>query len=220
MEKIRAFLRAELHSGFRFFPPGNKIFRALQLVDYDDVKVVIIGQDPYHGYGQANGLAFAVESDIPMPPSLQNIVNEVNATFSQNAERQPNPTNFDRTLKHWAKQGVLLLNTVLTVRENAAFSHRNQGWEIFTDKVIENLLEKKSPLVFLCWGAAATKKVHCIYTDFVKLHTKNNKKNNILILRAPHPSPLSAHRGFFGCQHFKKANEFFKTHNISPIIWI
>ncbi len=199
-EDIRAFLKKELKQGHTFFPAKEKVFRALKLVDFADVRVVIIGQDPYHGIGQANGLAFAVEQGIPAPPSLQNIFKEIEKDIGKGR-----PTN--TTLENWAKQGVLLLNTVLTVRAHTAFSHREKGWEKFTDSVIEKLNHKTTPIIFMLWGAAAQSKANMI----------TNPIHNIL--KAPHPSPLSAHRGFLGCKHFSKANEILRNHNISEIDW-
>ncbi|MES2614415.1 MAG: uracil-DNA glycosylase [Bdellovibrionota bacterium] len=200
MENIRELLRSELKNRYQVFPPKDKIFRALKLVDFYDVKVVILGQDPYHGAHQANGLAFAVENGVPNPPSLMNIFKEI----KNDIQCQANPNS---NLEHWAKQGVLLLNTVLTVKENTAFSHRGKGWETFTDKVISSLNEKKSPAVFLLWGSAAQAKSSLITNSIHK------------ILNAPHPSPLSAHRGFLGCKHFSKTNDFLKQNNLTPINW-
>lgn len=199
-ENIRQFLRAELQQGHCFFPPKDKVFRAFKLVDYPEVRVVILGQDPYHGQGQANGLSFAVQQGLQAPPSLQNIFKEIESDIGKG---RPQRTD----LEHWAKQGVLLLNTVLTVRENTAFSHRNKGWEQFTDRVIQILNESKHPIIFLLWGAAA--------------HTKSSMITNHIhkILKAPHPSPLSAHRGFFGCKHFSKVNEILKSMNEKEIQW-
>jgi uracil-DNA glycosylase len=199
IEKIRQHLKNEMQNGFQFFPPKDKIFRALKLVDYQEVRVVIIGQDPYHGKGQANGLSFAVENGVSIPPSLNNIFKEIEADIG----KRPHKT----CLESWAKQGVLLLNTVLTVRENSAFSHREKGWEIFTDKIIFLLNQKDTPVIFLLWGAAAQSKA--------KMITNPNHK----ILRSVHPSPLSAHRGFFGCKHFSTVNEILKSLRQSEIDW-
>ncbi len=200
MEHLRQLLRQEQRERCQVFPPREKIFRALKLVDFDNTKVVILGQDPYHGVKQANGLAFAVEKGIPLPPSLQNIFKEIKNSIPQVKSIEP-------TLEGWAQQGVLLLNTVLTVRENQAFSHRGKGWETFTDKVISCLNEKTTPVVFLLWGSAAQSKSILIHNP---LH---------FILKAPHPSPLSAHRGFLGCGHFLMANKFLQEHNLDPICW-
>lgn len=201
MEDLRNLLRSEAQRGFHSFPPKEHIFRALKLVDYNDVKVVILGQDPYHGAGQANGLAFAVSQGVRPPPSLVNIFKEVASNFQS-------PLPRDTRLEHWARQGVLLLNTVLTVRENTAFSHREKGWEKFTDQVIRALNQKSTPVVFLLWGSAAQNKAQMITNPIHK------------ILKAPHPSPLSAHRGFLGCRHFALANQFLKEQGMGEINWI
>lgn len=200
MEALRAFLRSEYTAGRTVYPAKDRLFRALKLVDYDDVKVVILGQDPYHGYNQANGLAFAVSEGVQAPPSLQNIFKEIAKEMGTSRLRK------DTTLEDWAKQGVLLLNTVLTVRAGEAFSHRNKGWENFTDKVIKELNDHSRPLVFFLWGAAAQAKEKML----------TNSRH--LVLKSAHPSPLSVHRGFFGCGHFAKANEFLKQFT-SPIDW-
>ncbi len=200
MDNIRELLRSESKNNNHVFPPKDKIFRALKLVDFDDVKVVILGQDPYHGPHQANGLAFAVENGVRLPPSLLNIFKEIKSDI------QPAHA-LKSDLENWASQGVLLLNAVLTVRENTAFSHRGKGWEQFTDKVILSLNEKKTPVVFLLWGSAAQSKSALITNPIHK------------IFEAPHPSPLSAHRGFLGCKHFSKTNEFLQQNNLTPIQW-
>lgn len=200
MNNLRSFLVSEKENGQVFFPPSNNILRSLNLVDYEQVKVVILGQDPYHGKNQANGLAFAVENNVPMPPSLMNICKEIKNNY-------PQIQNVQRNLENWAKQGVLLLNAVLTVRENQAFSHSGKGWEQFTDEVIQSLNHKKTPVVFLLWGKWAQSKSKFINSSLHK------------ILTAPHPSPLSAHRGFLGCGHFTKANDFLQSHNLTPIDW-
>lgn len=200
MNSIREFLRKEYRTGQKVFPPKDKIFRALKSVDYNDVRVVILGQDPYHGENQANGFAFAVRRGIPAPPSLQNIFKEIGKEFHSEPPQ-------DTELEGWAEQGVLLLNTVLTVRAGQAFSHHGHGWEVFTDSVISELNRRAKPLVFILWGAAAQKKAILIDAP------------QHLILKGPHPSPLSAHRGFFGCDHFKKANEFLKRHG-DEINWL
>ncbi len=200
MEGLRQLLRSEYQHNYNVFPPKEKIFRALKLVDFENVKVVILGQDPYHGAHQANGLAFAVEEGVRTPPSLMNIFKEIRSDI-------PHPKNLNSTLESWAKQGVLLLNTVLTVRESLAFSHRDKGWEQFTDKVIMSLNEKKEPVVFLLWGSAAHSKAALIKNPMHK------------IFKSVHPSPLSAHRGFFGCKHFSQANVFLAENNLKPIEW-
>ena len=184
----------------RIFPPGGKIFAAFDACPYDNVKVVIIGQDPYHGYGQANGLCFSVNPGIGMPPSLINIFKEVNADTGA-----PFPENGDLT--RWAKQGVLLLNSSLTVQEASPGSHSGIGWEEFTDGVVDKLNKEKENLVFILWGAHAIRKGAKI------------DRNRHLVLTSPHPSPLSAHRGFFGNHHFTKTNEYLKSHGKSEIIF-
>lgn len=200
MEGTREFLRREYRSGATVYPPKDKIFRALKLVDYDDVRVVILGQDPYHGPDQANGLAFAVNQGIRTPPSLLNIFKEIENEFQLG---RPTVT----TLEGWAKQGVLMLNTVLTVRASEAFSHHGHGWEVFTDTIIEKLNEREEPIVFLLWGSPAQKKMPLL----------NNSHH--VILKSPHPSPLSAHRGFFGNQHFRKTNQFLTERGQVAIDW-
>ena len=190
MDRIRDFLRTEYRSGYTVYPPKDSIFAALKTVDPVDVRVVILGQDPYHGPGQANGLAFAVGAQVGVPPSLRNIFLEVGK----------NPLQADRTLHSWASQGVLLLNTVLTVRAGEPASHKGQGWEEFTDTVIQELNKLKHPIAFLLWGSQAAAKQPMVTSS------------HHLVLKAPHPSPLSAHRGFLGCGHFLKTNEFLKKH--------
>lgn len=197
--KLRQFLISEYNSR-TIYPPMNDIFNALKATSYSDVKAVILGQDPYHGAGQAHGMCFSVKKGTPPPPSLQNIFKEINAELGL-----PIPPHGELTA--WAKSGVLLLNTALTVREGNANSHRGQGWEIFTDRVIELLNARETPIVFLLWGGNARAKKSII----------TNPKH--LILECAHPSPLSAHSGFFGCGHFVKANEFLKNNGIEPIDW-
>ena len=184
----------------RVFPPKDQVFSAFAYTSYADVKVVIIGQDPYHNVGQAHGLCFSVQKDIDIPPSLQNIYQELHDDMGCYI-----PNN--GYLVKWAKQGVLLLNTVLTVRAHEANSHRGIGWETFTDRVIELVDAKEGPVVFLLWGSPAQKKE-------ALLHNPDH-----LILKAPHPSPLSAYRGFFGCRHFSKTNEYLVSHGLTPIDW-
>lgn len=186
--------------GFRVFPPGNKIFAAFDSSSFDKTKVVIIGQDPYHGIGQANGLCFSVNPGVRMPPSLINIFKEI-----QNDLGTPFPENGDLT--RWADQGVLLLNSSLTVRENSPASHSGIGWEEFTDAVVDKLNREKEHLVFILWGSHAIKKGAKI------------DRNKHLVLESPHPSPLSASRGFFGNHHFSKANEYLVRNGESPIKW-
>ncbi|HOJ25168.1 MAG TPA: uracil-DNA glycosylase [Bacteroidales bacterium] len=197
--EIKKFL-LEDKKKYRVFPPGQLIFNAFNLTPFDKVKIVIIGQDPYHGYGQAHGLCFSVPKGVVKPPSLQNIFKELKEDLNINP-----PEHGDLT--GWAKQGVFLLNAILTVRENTPESHRNIGWEKFTNAAIENLSNKKEHLVFMLWGAYAQEKEKLI----------DNTKH--LILKAAHPSPLSANRGFFGCHHFSKANQYLIANNIDPIKW-
>ena len=182
------------------YPPAEYICWALGLTPFENVKCVIIGQDPYHEPGQAMGLCFSVPDGIPLPPSLQNICTELHNEFGYDM-----PQNGDLT--HWANQGVLLLNAVLTVRAHQAASHRGKGWETYTDAIIQSLNAKTTPVVFLLWGSYARNKKTLITNP------------SHLILEAPHPSPLSAYRGFFGCGHFKKCNDYLVKHGIEPIDW-
>ena len=198
--KLRQFLIQEYNTR-RIFPGMYDIFNALKYTSYSDVKAVIIGQDPYHGLGQAHGLCFSVKKGVTPPPSLVNIFKEIKRD-----------TGIDNTGKHeeltnWAKSGVLLLNNVLTVREGAANSHKGAGWEEFTDNIIKLLNEREKPMVFLLWGANARTK------------TKLIDNPNHLILTCAHPSPLSAYNGFFGCRHFSKTNDFLRQNGISEINW-
>lgn len=197
--QLRQFLISEYNSR-TIYPPMNDIFNALKATSYSDVKAVILGQDPYHGAGQAHGMCFSVKKGTPPPPSLQNIFKEIQSELGF-----PIPAHGELTA--WAKSGVLLLNTVLTVREGQANSHRGHGWEILTDRVIELLNERETPIVFLLWGGNARAKAKLI----------TNPKH--LVLQCAHPSPLSAYNGFFGCGHFIKANEFLQSNGISPINW-
>lgn len=182
------------------YPPGKEIFRAFDWCDFSDVKVVIIGQDPYHGPGQANGLCFSVRDGIRMPPSLVNIFKEIQADL-----KKPIPASGN--LERWARQGVLLLNATLTVRAGTPGSHQNKGWEIFTDAVIKKVSDEKEHVVFLLWGAYAQKKGEII------------DRNKHLVLMSAHPSPFSADRGFFGCKHFSKANEYLKSKGMGEVEW-
>ena len=182
------------------YPPPKQVFAALDLCPLPQTKVVILGQDPYHGPGQAHGLAFSVQSGTPLPPSLRNIYQEL-------ADDVGCEVPADGDLTHWAKQGVLLLNTTLTVEAGAPLSHQGLGWETFTDAIIATLGAEQRPIVFLLWGKHAQSKQAHLDTD------------RHLILTAPHPSPLSAHRGFFGCRHFSKTNAFLKKTNQTPIDW-
>lgn len=190
----------EEYSTRQIFPPSDEIFTAFELTPLSDVKVVILGQDPYHGDGQAHGLCFSVKPDVETPPSLVNIYKELNSDLGCYI-----PNN--GYLTKWAKQGILMLNTVLTVRAHQANSHRGIGWEEFTDAAIRILNEQDRPIVYLLWGKPAQMKKSML----------NNPKH--LILEAPHPSPLSAYRGFFGCQHFSKTNEFLQENGLEPIDW-
>ena len=190
----------EEYASTQIFPPSDEIFTAFELTPLAEVKVVIIGQDPYHGDGQAHGLCFSVKPDIETPPSLVNIYKELNSDLGCYI-----PNN--GYLTKWAKQGVLMLNTVLTVRAHQANSHRGIGWEEFTDAAIRILNEQDRPIVYLLCGKPAQMKKSML----------NNPKH--LILEAPHPSPLSAYRGFFGCQHFSKTNAFLKENGLTPIDW-
>ena len=182
------------------FPEEKNVFRALELTPFESVKVVILGQDPYHGFGQAHGLSFSVQKGIPLPPSLRNIYKELQEDLGGEL-----PTEGD--LSHWAKQGVLLLNTVLTVEEGNANSHKGMGWERLTNRLIESLNELKHPVIFILWGKPAQ--------DKEKLITNPNH----IILKAPHPSPLSAYRGFFGSKPFSRVNDILIQQGQSPIRW-
>lgn len=199
--QLREFLKQEYFSGRRIFPPMDDIFNALRYTSFENTKVVILGQDPYHEIGQAHGLCFSVKEGTMPPPSLKNIYKEIKADVGVD-----NPMNYGE-LTNWAKQGVLLLNTVLTVREGQANSHKDKGWEIFTDRVVSELNKKETPVVFLLWGANARKKASVIDNP---IHIK---------LSCAHPSPLSAYNGFFGCRHFSKTNEILVKNGMTPINW-
>lgn len=196
---LREFLKQEYRS-HRIFPPMKDIFNALKYTSYSDVKIVILGQDPYHGEGQAHGMCFSVRPGVPQPPSLQNIFKELHDDIGI----FPPQSGY---LVPWAREGVLLMNTVLTVREGQPNSHKGKGWEILTDRIISLLNEREQPMVFLLWGANARQK-HQLVTQ-----------PQHLILECAHPSPLSAHRGFFGCAHFSQANQFLYDHGITPVDW-
>ena len=198
-QDLRYFLRVE-YANRRIYPPMNDIFNALRYTSFGDTKVVIIGQDPYHGAGQAHGLCFSVRPGVTPPPSLKNMFKELHSDLGL-----PEPPTGELT--RWARQGVLLLNTVLTVREGQPTSHQGKGWEQFTDRVIAELNKKETPVVFLLWGAHAQRKGQLITNP---LHYK---------LATVHPSPLSASRGFFGCRHFSKANALLEQHGLTPIQW-
>lgn len=197
--KLRDFLKEE-YSTQTVYPDMYDIFNALKITDYNEVKAVIIGQDPYHGEGQAHGLCFSVKEGTPLPPSLKNIYKEIYDDLGIVPSEKGDLTS-------WAKQGVLLLNTVLTVRGGLANSHKGKGWEIFTDRIIELLNEREKPMVFLLWGANARAKKELITNP------------SHLVLECAHPSPLSAFNGFFGCRHFSRTNDFLKRVGIEPINW-
>jgi len=197
--RLKKFLKSEKATQI-IYPAGNKIFSAFNLCPFDRVKIVIIGQDPYHGPKQANGLCFSVSDGIKPPPSLQNIFKELKDDLDLEIPLSGN-------LEHWAEQGVLMLNATLTVRAKQAGSHQKKGWEEFTDNVIHTLSEEKENLIFLLWGRFAQNKAQII----------DNEKH--YILTAAHPSPFSAHSGFFGCKHFSKTNEILKKLNQKPIKW-
>ena len=197
--KLREFLKIE-YANYRIFPSMYDIFNALKYTDYKDVKVVILGQDPYHEIGQAHGLCFSVLDHVPLPASLKNIFKELTTDLNIPYPKTGNLTK-------WAKQGVLLLNTVLTVREHYANSHKNKGWEIFTNQVIELLNQRDESIIFVLWGNDAKQKKSLI----------TNPKH--FILTASHPSPLSAFNGFFGCKHFSKINEILQENHQLPIDW-
>lgn len=200
MQKLRAFLKQESDCGKVLYPPSKQIFYALNSTPLDAVKVVVIGQDPYHGPGQAHGLSFSVPPGVRPPPSLKNIFKEIHTDLGLAI---PNHGCLDS----WAQQGVLLLNAVLTVEHKQAGSHAGKGWELFTDRVIQVLNEQREHLVFLLWGAYAQKKGALI------------DEHRHCVLKAVHPSPLSAHRGFLGCKHFSLANRFLQDHDKTPIDW-
>lgn len=200
MQELKAFLQSEKQAGKVIYPAGSNWFSAFNTTPFDQVKVVILGQDPYHGPGQAHGLCFSVQPGVRVPPSLQNIYKEIATDLSIN----PPPHG---CLTHWAEQGVLLLNATLTVEQGMAGAHQGKGWEQFTDRAIAALNERREGIVFLLWGSYAQRKGALI--DGTK-HC---------VLKAPHPSPLSAHRGFFGCQHFSKTNDYLQQAGQSPIDW-
>lgn len=198
-QNLRQILKRE-YATQRVYPPMHDIFNALKYTSFADTKVVIIGQDPYHGAGQAHGLCFSVKAGVTPPPSLRNMFKELQTDVGK-------PTPPTGELTDWARQGVLLLNTVLTVREGQPTSHKDIGWEQFTDRVIAQLDRKQTPVVFLLWGAHAQRKAQIIQNP---IHYK---------LATVHPSPLSASRGFFGCHHFSKANAILEQNGLSPINW-
>ncbi|MFD7521641.1 uracil-DNA glycosylase [Paenibacillus chitinolyticus] len=197
--KLREFLKQE-YAERTIYPEMHDIFNALHYTAFKDVKAVILGQDPYHGPGQAHGLSFSVKPGVPAPPSLKNMFKEMKDDIGC-------PLPGTGYLKHWADQGVLLLNTVLTVRAGEANSHKGKGWELFTDKVIETLNRKETPILFILWGSHAQSK-----TQLIDLNRHG-------VIKAPHPSPLSAHRGFFGSKPYSKANAWLGEQGIEPIDW-
>ncbi|AKK20617.1 uracil-DNA glycosylase [Candidatus Liberibacter africanus] len=200
MHNLKKFLISEKRKGKKIFPRGSHYFRAFDITPFNKVKVVIIGQDPYHGYGQAHGLCFSVPVGTRIPPSLVNVYKEL----KEDINFIPPAHGF---LEHWGYEGVLLLNAVLTVEEGHAASHRGKGWEKFTDSVIDLINNKRKNIVFMLWGAASQKKQDIL----------DHKRH--LVLKAAHPSPLSAHHGFFGCRHFSKANQYLKEHGQTSINW-
>ena len=198
-ESLVGFVKQE-YASRTIFPPAGQIFSAFNTCPFNDVKVVILGQDPYHGPGQAHGLCFSVNDSIPFPPSLQNIFKEISSDLGLQIPSSGN-------LTRWAEQGVLLLNATLTVRASQAGSHQGKGWEEFTDSVIKIISEKAENVVFILWGSYAIKKKALI------------DASKHCILTAPHPSPLSSYRGFFGCKHFSKTNEYLQSVGKTPIAW-
>ena len=203
MRQLREFLLAQKRAGKVVYPAGESMFAALNRLSVQRVKVVIIGQDPYHGAGQAHGLSFSVPPSVPLPPSLRNIFTEI----EQDVGCPGLVAQGNGDLSPWADQGVLLLNAVLSVEANAAASHQGKGWEQFTDVLVQRLATQRSGLVFLLWGSYAQKKAAVVDANAHRL------------LKAPHPSPLSAHRGFFGCKHFSQTNELLQAQGDTPINW-
>jgi uracil-DNA glycosylase len=200
MLQLKQFLQSEKQAGKVIYPPGKEIFNALNTTHFDKVKVVILGQDPYHGPDQAHGLCFSVRKGVRIPPSLVNIYKELNASLGL-------PIPEHGCLQSWAEQGVLLLNATLTVEQAKAGSHQNKGWEQFTDAVVAALNQKRDGLVFMLWGSYAQRKGAIIDSQ------------RHLVLRSAHPSPLSAHRGFLGCGHFAKANDYLRQLSREPVTW-
>ena len=198
-KNLNSFLIEE-YKNYTVYPKKEHIFAAINKTEFEKVKIVIIGQDPYHGKSQANGIAFSVNDNITNPPSLKNILKELADDLNKDTKHV--------NLVDWANQGVLLLNSILTVRESFPGSHKNKGWEIFTDFLIESLVNKRKNLIFIIWGAQAKKKITSI------------DLSNHYILESPHPSPLSSYRGFFGCKHFSKANKILKNLNKKEIKWV
>lgn len=196
---LSAFVKKQ-YASYAVYPPPQDIFRAFDMCPFDEVKVVILGQDPYHGAGQANGLSFAVHTDVPLPPSLKNIFKEIESDMGVTPRA-------DGDLSRWASQGVLLLNATLTVRASSPGSHQKVGWESFTDKAVQALSEQKEHLVFLLWG------------NYAKEKGKIIDRRKHCVLEAAHPSPFSAYHGFFGCKHFSQANEYLKQKGKKEIDW-
>lgn len=200
MQSLRAFLMAEKRAGKQIYPPGAQIFSALDTTPFENVRVVILGQDPYHGPHQAHGLCFSVQPGVRVPPSLVNIYKELHNDVGTSIPSHG-------CLTHWAQQGVLLLNAVLTVQAGLANSHQGKGWEQFTDRIVSLLNDNANNLVFMLWGSYAQRKGAMI------------DRQRHLVLQAPHPSPLSAHRGFLGCRHFSRANQYLQQQGLQPIDW-
>ena len=200
MRQLKQFLKQRKAAGAKIHPPGSLIFNALDSTPFHEVRAVILGQDPYHGPDQAHGLCFSVQPGVATPPSLKNIYQ----AMQRDLGLQPPRHGY---LQSWAEQGVLLLNAVLTVEAGQAGSHQGKGWERFTDRIVELLNQEREHLVFMLWGSAAQKKGAVV------------DESRHLVLRAPHPSPLSAHRGFFGCNHFSQANQYLEKHGLEPIDW-
>ncbi|WP_257263918.1 uracil-DNA glycosylase [Endozoicomonas sp. ONNA2] len=200
MQALRSFLQNEKARGKMIYPRGKEYFRAMDLTPFDQVKVVILGQDPYHGPGQAHGLSFSVRPQTAIPPSLMNMYKELESDLGIPPARYG-------FLEHWALQGVLLLNSVLTVEHKQAASHQGRGWEAFTDRIVATLNEQREHIVFILWGSYAQKKGHFI------------DPGKHLILKSVHPSPLSAYRGFFGSRPFSRSNDYLSSHGVQPIDW-
>lgn len=206
--ELATFVKKEYQDG-AVYPAPRNIFRAFDLCPFEKVKVIILGQDPYHGERQANGLAFAVDKTVKIPPSLQNIFKEIETDIGSTVTREGQTfTKGDGDLSRWAKQGVLLLNATLTVRAHVAGSHQARGWELFTDATIRALSDERKHFVFMLWG------------NYAKAKGAHIDRTKHLVLEAPHPSPFSAHSGFFGCKHFSKANEYLAEHGEEPIDWL
>ncbi len=208
MQDLKRFLVDQKSRRKHIFPRGSHIFRALDLTPLPHAKVIVIGQDPYHGVGQAHGLCFSVPEGVEPPPSLKNIFQEINTDLGVENDSARALGAQNGCLESWAEQGVLLLNSVLTVEKGRAASHQGRGWERFTDCIVNVLNERCEHLVFLLWGSYAQKKGAIV------------DRARHLVLTAPHPSPLAAHRGFFGCRHFSRANDYLREHGLEPIDWL